>query len=130
MEQFEQFQSWSSPRRLAGDLVKSQQCFTRKWERCSAGVEPDNAVKERGLVAGILEEIDRDVGKLHVGVAAPAPIEELRFKLATFLLMVSRKEIIRLTGMQQRPRKGCQSISIPAKVAMRRKIRSDSRDSD
>jgi hypothetical protein len=37
-------------------------------------------VKECGLVAGILEEIDRDVGKLHVGVVAPAPIEELRSK--------------------------------------------------
>jgi hypothetical protein len=32
-------------------------------------------VQERGLAAGILEEINRDVGKLHCGADAAAPIE-------------------------------------------------------
>jgi hypothetical protein len=32
-------------------------------------------VQERGLAAGILEEINRDVGKLHSSADAAAPIE-------------------------------------------------------
>jgi hypothetical protein len=35
-------------------------------------------VKERRRAAGILEEINRDVGKFHVGADALAPIEERR----------------------------------------------------
>jgi len=37
-------------------------------------------VQERGLTAGIFEEINRDVGKLHGSVDASAPIEGLRRK--------------------------------------------------
>src|SRR5258708_31698041 len=112
-------------------LVEEQWTANGRLDDPSTGVEPHDAVKECGLVAGILEEIDRDVGKLHVGVAAPAPIEELRIQISRpFLLMVGRKEIIRPTSMQQRPMKGCQSKFNPATVGIRRKIRSDSRDSD
>jgi hypothetical protein len=37
-------------------------------------------VEERRLAAGILEEVNSDVGKLHGSIDASAPIETLRPK--------------------------------------------------
>jgi hypothetical protein len=43
-------------------------------------------VKKCRLAAGILEEINRNVGKLHVGVGASRLTENVDPNLATFLL--------------------------------------------
>src|SRR5258708_37372429 len=111
-------------------LVEEQWTANGRLDDPSTGVEPHDAVKECGFAASIFEEINRDVGERHVSVGVSADRRTSTQISRPFLLMVSRKEIIRLTGMQQRPRKGCQCKFNPAKVAMRRKIRSDSRDSD
>src|SRR5262249_58762455 len=61
-------------------LVEEQWPANRRLDDPCAGIEPDDAVQERGLAAGIFEEINRDVGKLHSSVDASAPIEGLRRK--------------------------------------------------
>src|SRR5262249_12104181 len=60
--------------------VEEQWPANRRLDDPCARIEPDDAVQERGLAAGILEKINRDVGKLHRSVDASAPIEELRPK--------------------------------------------------
>src|SRR6516164_7898871 len=49
-------------------LVEEQWAANRRLDDPCAGIEPDDAVQERGLAAGILEEINREVGKLHSSV--------------------------------------------------------------
>src|SRR5262245_18339873 len=61
-------------------IVEEQWAANRRLDDPCAGIEPDDAVQERGLAAGILEEINRDVGKLHSGADAATPIEGLRRK--------------------------------------------------
>src|SRR5262249_22258133 len=61
-------------------LVEEQWPANRRLDDPGAGIEPDDAVEERGLAAGILEKINRDVGKLHGSIDASAPIEALRPK--------------------------------------------------
>src|SRR5262245_63461538 len=61
-------------------LVEEQWTANRRLNNPGAGIEPDDAVQERGLAAGILKEVNRDFGKLHGRVDASAPIEGLRPK--------------------------------------------------
>src|SRR5262249_55906673 len=61
-------------------LVEEQWPANRRFDDPGTGIEPDDAVEERGLAAGIFEEINRDVGKLHGSIDASAPIEALRPK--------------------------------------------------
>src|SRR6516225_4289927 len=60
--------------------VEEQWSANRRLDDPCAGIEPHHPVQERGLAAGILEEINRDVGKLHGSVDASAPIEGFRSK--------------------------------------------------
>src|SRR5262249_37577762 len=63
-----------------GVFVEEQWPANGRFDDPSACIEPDDAVEERGLAAGILEKINQDVGKLHGSIDASVPIEALRPK--------------------------------------------------
>src|SRR5262249_29817041 len=67
-------------------LVQEQWTANGGLDDPGAGVEPYDAMKERRLEAGILEEINRNVGKLHVGLGASRPTENFDPNLAAFPL--------------------------------------------
>jgi hypothetical protein len=66
-------------------LVEEQRSANRRLDDPGTGIEPYGAVKKCRLTAGILEEVNRDIGKFHVRVCVGA-IEELRPKSAAFPL--------------------------------------------
>src|SRR5262249_4927923 len=59
-------------------LIEKQRTANCGLDDARAGGEQNDAMKERRRAAGVLEEINRDVGKFHVGADALAPIEEIR----------------------------------------------------
>jgi hypothetical protein len=86
-------------------------------------------MKECRLGAGILKEVDRNVGKLHVGLGASRPTENFDPNLAAFPLDGSWNEIISHKGLQQLA--GANSILLDAQGwPMRRGLRPDAGDSD
>src|SRR5262249_17492814 len=115
-------------------LVEEQWPANGRLDDPGAGIEPDDAVEERGLAAGILKEINRDVGKLHGSIRRVGADRSTSTQISRpFLLMAGLNEIIRPTSTQQHPRKSCQTTYNPARCPpwpTRRAPRPDARDSD